>query len=202
VWLQENVSAPSTDPTAYLAHLRERYGVAESEKGGQRIKGVGQLARTIDRLATGKWRARDFDPTRVNRILPVLLVHDIHLEAAVHPHFLAQEFVAALVPAAGISGWGEMMVGSLQVGHLSVLTVDDIEMLETSTERFSLLECLREYAAASPDRMTSFYNFLVTSRFRDHLRYSAWLISKRDHMLDGLITRLFPDAGSLKTEGA
>jgi hypothetical protein len=195
VWLREKTSQPTTSPSEYIGHLRERYGVTESKQPGEgRVKGVGQLARTINRLASGEWRARDFDPASVRRILPVLLVHDAHIGAALHPHFLAQEFCAALTSANAPADWREIAKGGFQVAHLSVLTVDDIEMLETSIEYFALLDCLEDYAAASPDRLTSFYNFLLGSRFREKLRYSRSLLSKRDQMLDAMIARLFPDA--------
>lgn len=71
-------------------------------------------------------------------------------------------------------------------------------MLESSVERFALLDSLRAYATAAPDRMVSFFNFLVTSRFRDDLRYSAWLIEKRDELLDTLVARLSSDAEASK----
>lgn len=67
-------------------------------------------------------------------------------------------------------------------------------MLETSSEHFSILECLQEYSARAPDRLLSFRDFLLTSRFRELLRYSASLGSRRDELLEEMIRRLFPQA--------
>lgn len=185
VWIREDLSSPDTEPGKYIEHLRGHYGVSSSPKAGnRRVKGVGQLARAIGCIGDGSLRTVGFNLDGVLRILPVLLVHDVHLNAPAHPHFLAGEFVAALGKEDDVvPQWREMSVGAIRVAHLLVLTVDDIELLETSSERFSVLTCLQDYVTASPDRMMSFYNFLVTSRYRERLRYSKWLGDKCDELL-------------------
>jgi hypothetical protein len=197
VWLKDAVASPNAEPGQYVDHLRRKYGTSDSPRtGDRRIKGFGQLARTIRMLSDGRWRTAAFDMRSAGRVLPVLIVHDVHLDAAVHPHFLAQEFASTLAQTTG--SWRDLEVDGLRVAHLATLTVEDIEMLETSSEHLSVVECLKEYVIAVPDRMTSFRNFLLTSRFRPSLRYSAALRAKRDQLLEHCIARLFPGAASFK----
>jgi hypothetical protein len=192
VWLRDDITSTETDPAEYLRHLRTRYGISDrNQPGERRVKGVGQLARTITRLSQPGWLMPEIDMGRVRRILPILVVHDPHLDAAIHPYALAQEFINAVRPDEPVHGWREMQKGGLQVAHLIVMTVDDLEMLETSIENFSLLECLQAYAAEVPDRLVSFYNFLVTSRFKSRLRSNDWLIKKRDELFQRSVDLVF-----------
>jgi hypothetical protein len=203
VWLKDSTSSPDADPSAYLAHIHERYGVVDSpEPGERRVKGFGQLARAVARLADGSWKLEDgLDLGGVRRLIPALVAHDTHLDAPVHSHILAREFAALLGPPSEPGTWTEALHGPFRVAHLVLLTLDDLETLETSSEHFGMVECLDEYVRAAPDRLTPFHNFLATSRFRQHLRYNKWLATRCTDILDGCIARLFPSKSSENSGG-
>ncbi len=97
VWVRDDVVLDD-DYERYLDHLRDKYGVRTGSEGGRSIKGVGQLARAITKVASGEWVPITEDFTRVKQLYPVLLVHDPLLDAPVHGKFLAAEFAAALAP--------------------------------------------------------------------------------------------------------
>jgi hypothetical protein len=113
---------------------------------------VGQLARAITKLASGEWAPITEDFTRVKQLSPVLLVHDPLLDAPVHGKFLAAEFAVALAPEE-VERTGRMRKGRFWVVPLIVMTIDDLEALETSIEHFSLHDLLRDYSAACSDRV-------------------------------------------------
>jgi len=68
-----------------------------------------------------------------------------------------------------------MRKGQFIVTPLIILTIDTLEILERSVEHFSLVDLLREYSKASPDRMMSLHNFLAFSDFRKKLFASGSL---------------------------
>jgi hypothetical protein len=127
VWVRDEVVVDD-DYERYWDHLRERYGVSTGTEGGRSIKGVGQLARAINKLANHEWTpvGQDFSATR--RIYPVLLVHDPLLDAPVHGYFLASEFGQALAPDEVLDN-GEMMKGPFKVTPLIVMTIEDFDHL-------------------------------------------------------------------------
>lgn len=192
-WIRDDVGSPDQNGAAYIDAVRRRYAVGAGDQGADaKAEGVGQLARSIQQLTSGAWRVKDVDLDESARLIPVLLVHDPHMDAPVHSHVLAQEFAELMRGGSRIDDWSEMRAGTRRVAHLIVLTLDDLEMLETSSNHFAIIECLREYAASCLDRMTSFHNFLRTSRFRPLLRYNAWLAERAEGLLGRARTRLFP----------
>lgn len=192
VWIPDAVVSPEQDSNAYLDEIRRRFVVQDGTEQAERPKGVGQLARTLERLATGAWIAESADLACAVRIMPILLVHDPHLDAPVHSHFLAQEFAALVRGGVRVDDWSEMETNGRRIAHLIVITLDDLETLETSSSKFALLDCLRDYASACPDRLTSLHNFLAASSYRAHLRYNAWLAERATELLDRTMRRLFP----------
>jgi len=163
------------DYETYLEHLRDRYGAKTT--GNATPTGVAQLARAITNLASGEWNATDEDFSQAERIYPVLLVHDQLLDAPVHGQFLAGEFQRALYPDKA-PRIGDMQKGRFRITPLILMTIEDLENLETSTRHFALRDLLCEYSAACPDRMESLHDFIARSSFGREIRYSQSLAAK------------------------
>jgi hypothetical protein len=190
VWVRDDVVLDD-NYERYLDHLRDKYGVRTNGKGGRSIKGVGQLARTITNLTSGEWTPLTEDFTRVEQLYPVLLVHDPLLDAPVHGKFLATEFAAALVPEE-VGRTGMMRKGRFWVAPLIVMTIDDLEALETSIEHSSLLDLLRDYSVACSDRVASLHNYLAASEYRRKLYYSRATASNTLEVLKQTGRLFFP----------
>ncbi len=47
---------------------------------------------------------------------------------------------------------------------LTVMTIDDLEILESSLREFSLCDLLKDYSHECPDRYLSLHNFMASSR--------------------------------------
>jgi hypothetical protein len=167
VWVRDDLIFEN-DPERYLDHLRDRYGVRIEDDGSRSVKGVGQLARTITKLASGEWTPLAQDFTLVERLYPVLLVHDPLIDAPGHGNILAQEFAAALAPDQ-VRQTGEMRKGRFWVVPLIIMTIADLESLETSIEHFSLHDLLRDYSVDCSDRMLSLHNYIATSKYRTRI---------------------------------
>ena len=69
---------------------------------------------------------------------------------------------------------GELLKGSRRVVPPLVLTIDDLELLEVSSEHFGIQESLADYSDAHPDRMQSFHHYLATSP-----KYSSRIYASR-----------------------
>jgi len=147
-WLREDVLAGA--PEDYQQHVREKYS--------GRI-GVGQLARNISNLALGEWRTEAEELAGVERIFPVMVVYDDRLDAPLHPRFLAQEFARSI---SGNDALGNLRVGKWMVAPLTVMTIDNLELLEGSVHKFSLFDLLRDYSSECPDRFVSLQNFMAS----------------------------------------
>jgi hypothetical protein len=154
----------SFDRDEYITFLRIKYGISGQQQGGLKKKGVAQLATSISKLARGEWRqAEPRFPIR-RQIIPVLLVHDQLIDAPLHPWFLAREFAALLDPSnAGLDA-AVMRVQDYFVSNLIVMTIEDLEALESSIQTFGLGDLLHDYGTKCKDRMVSLHNYIVGNR--------------------------------------
>lgn len=148
------------DYEIFLHQLRLKYALSEERKG----VGTGQLAKVINILAANK-RLGCHDLSNAHTVYPVLLVYDELLAAPVYGTFLASEFRDLLSPDDELPS-GELLKADLRVTPLIVLTVDDLENLETSIEHFGFRDVLSSYSHLCPDRSASFHNFLASSAFK------------------------------------
>jgi hypothetical protein len=166
-------SINSIEPSDYVELLRSKYGSGSNGNEGDELKGVAQLANVIVKVGSSEWVLVDtFFPIR-EHIVPVLLVHDSLLDAIPHPWFLAREF-AALVEAANADlGAARMRVGCSLAANLILVTIDDLESLESSIQTFALCDLLQDYDVNCPDRMVNLHNYIVSvGKYRDSIVYN------------------------------
>ncbi|MCK5018882.1 MAG: hypothetical protein KAS32_17605, partial [Candidatus Peribacteraceae bacterium] len=153
------------DNEKYVAMLREKYVLTSDGEP----KGVTQLANTIIGLENDKYEAVDRDFSIVSKIFPVLLVHDELIDAPMHPHFFANEFIQALKPDEVLQN-GFLKKGRFLVAPIALMTFEDLENLEFSIRRngFSLKDALQRYIEMYPDRLQSFHNFCVEAQYQPY----------------------------------
>ncbi len=174
------------NPEIFVEHLRTRLG------GETEDQGYNQLARSIHRISAQEWHPVGIDLTKTRRIYPILLVHDDLLGAPLFGNFLAGEFKYQLQPdSLDRAGW--MTKGRFSVAPLIVMTVDDLERLETSLRKFRLVDLLNAYSAEVPDRLVSLNNFLAANPDKFPLYRSESLASSTKAILEESIRRIFPD---------
>jgi len=182
-WLRDDVVLDEFE--TWLEEIRSRYGVAAlaTEQKEVRPKGVAQLAKLSRRILDANLGAAQSEFAVAKIIFPVLLVHDTRLNAPVYGNFLAGEFAELL---------GEVPSGK-RVMPLIVMTLDDLENLQSSIEGFSLCQFLADYAAAFPDGMRSLHNFMATSpAYADKLKPSEQLKESSERLLTLAHRELFP----------
>ena len=172
-WLREDAIANDTHEVL-IDHIREKYGV--SPKKGERDKGVAQLARSIGAVVRAEWLGPNNAFMGVNRLHPVLLVHDTRMDTPALGQFLDGEFRRLLGP----------VPEGKTVAPLTVMTVQDIEGLESSVEAFTLIDLLDAYAAACPDRLRSLHNFMAFSDYGRKIVPSRFLMENAEEVLQVL----------------
>ena len=168
---------------SYLQCLRERYSVSERFPGDRTSKGVGQLARIVKALASEGGLVQDGQFSRVRLVYPVLLVYDSLLDAPVHARFLASEFEQLLEPE-GRFRTGELAKGGLRIAPLTLMTINDLEDLETSIQHFALVDLLSDYSKSCPDRLMSLNNFIASSKYGRQMYHSRFLSAAVVEILD------------------
>jgi hypothetical protein len=183
-WLREDAIADSTHETL-LRDIRMKYGV-EKESSKERGKGVAQLARSIGAIARGEWIGPNGEFAGVNVLYPVLLVHDTRLDTPGLGAFLEVEFRTLL---------GEISVEKV-VAPLTVMTIEDLESLESSVEKFSFVELLAAYTRACRDRMQSLHNYMAFSDYGRRIVPSRYLMESSSEILDVLERELFTKTDS------
>ena len=113
----------------------------------------------------------------------MLVVYDPLLAAPVYGHFLASEFKTLLAPDNELPS-GHLRKGHLQVAPLIVMTVDDLENLETSIEHFGFRDLLAEYSRSCSDRLTSLHDFIALSEYSQQMYHNRTLAAKGIEILD------------------
>jgi hypothetical protein len=122
---------------------------------------------------------------------PVLLVHDALLDAPVSGYFLAEEFKQQLQPdSSDVEEW--MVKGRFRVAPLIVMTIDDLECLEYSLSKFTLVDLLKAYSTATPDRLVSLNNFLSANSEQFPLFHNKSLAAGCETILAECMNRVFP----------
>jgi hypothetical protein len=190
-WLKDEVVLG--DIEVWIEQIRSRYGVATALADGkkERPKGVAQLAQHTRRVLDRNCGGTQPDFAAVEVIHPVLLVHDTRLNAPAYGTFLDAEFRALL---------GSVPHGK-RVMPLTVMTIDDLENLESSVDEFSLRQLLTDYADTHPDGLVSLHNFMACDpRYAGKLKQSAQLINNSERLIQLAHHELFPDSPKLDPE--
>jgi hypothetical protein len=184
VWMQDT-KISQEDPNVFVEHIQAKYG------GKERQSGYKQLARNINKILAKEWCPAGIDLSKTKQILPVLLVHDELLDAPVFGHFLAKEFSDALEPhRLDSSVW--MIKGDFRVAPLIIMTVDELECLESSLNSFTLINLLKAYSIATPDRLISLNNFLAANSDQFPLIRNKNLATSWNEILQDCMRRVFP----------
>ena len=79
---------------------------------------------------------------------------------------------------------------------LTVMTIQDLENLETSIGNFSLANLLADYSRECPDRMRSLHNFIALSDYGPKIERNEFLMEASIGIHDLLIRELFPSEKS------
>jgi hypothetical protein len=182
-WLREDAVVDGAHETL-LRDIRKKYGVEPGSK--KHGKGVAQLARSIGAIARGEWSGPNREFAEMKVLYPVLLVHDTRLDAPGIGAFLESEFKASL---------GSSVAGKI-VAPLTIMTIQDLESLESSIEGFSLVELLPAYTRECPDRMQSLHNYIVFSDYGRRTIPSRYLMESSSEILTVLERELFPKTNS------
>jgi hypothetical protein len=167
----------------YLQHLREKYVSDEKKTGNRKSKGLSQLARIINLIASQEWTAENLEFSQVKLVYPVLVVHDLLLSAPVYGSFLASEFKAKLAPDRELCD-NQMIKGNLRIAPLIVMTIEDLENLEESMKHFGFRDLLADYSQSHPDRNLSLHNFIALSKYSNKMNHSQILSSKTIELCD------------------
>jgi hypothetical protein len=183
IWLRDDKMF-TNDPAIFVEHLRMKYGGEETDQGYK------QLARSIHKISTQEWRPAGIDLTGIKRIYPILLVHDDLLDAPIFGNFFAEEFRLCLQPdSLDTGGW--MVKGRLRIAPLIMMTIEDLECLETSLCKFTLVDLLKAYSTTTPDRLVSLNNFMAGNSEQFPRYCSESLISGSKALCEESIRRVF-----------
>jgi hypothetical protein len=172
------------DYETLLQSMRNKYSVASNSKGRPKLKGVGQLARSAKSLATKKWAGKADEFQSVQFIYPVLIVYDTFLTSPVYGSFFASEFASHLEPDTTLAS-GIIVKRDMKIAPVILMSIDDLENLETSVEHFGFRELLADYSRSCPDRLMSLHNFIAFStKYRDAMYHNRNLASSALELLD------------------
>ena len=175
------------DPESLVRVLLEKYGVSEDSSGKKRVRGVGQLARSIRAISQDGWLEDHPAFQQATVIYPILLVHDYLLGAVLESGFLAAEFLRLVGPR---DSHGSLWSGRFRVAPLTLMTVDDLETLESSLENFGLRELLEDYTTAIGREWMSLHDFLAVSKYGKKTIHNRYLAAQCIEVLertDGLL---------------
>jgi hypothetical protein len=179
-FLREDAILSDDVDEQFVDEIRSKYGRSLGNR--DRDKGVAQVAKIIGAIIREEWVGKYREFVAVSLIFPVLIVHDSRLDAPGLSWFLKYEFMRLL----GIEPKGT------RVAPLTILTVDDLENLESSVGAFTLIEALRDYDEECPDRMRSFGNFLARSKYAKLIKPSEHVMHQSDELLEQVQRSLFP----------
>jgi hypothetical protein len=128
-------------------------------------------------------------------LIYLLVVYDPLMTAPAYGHFLASEFKTLLTPDYELPS-GHLQKRQLRVAPLIVMTVDDLEDLETSVEHFRFRDLLAEYSRTCSDRLTSLHDFIALSKYSPQMYHNRTLAARGMEILDKSRKAIFPIEGA------
>lgn len=178
------------DYEIYLSHLRKKYSLSKLSCDRISVKGVAQIARITSEISSENSNEQSGILNRAKEIYPILLVHDPLLVAPVYGKFLADEFENILVPDTKTKN-GEYVKNGMRVKPLILMTIDDLENLETSIEHFSFRKLIQDYSSECGDRLVSLHNYISTSDYNKKIYHNKYLAGKAIGILDKTKKEIF-----------
>ena len=136
-----------------------------------------------------------FDKAKV--IYPVLLVHDFLLVAPVYGKFFADEFKRIIEPEF-TNRDGVFIKNNMRIKPLILMTIDDLENLETSIEHFGFKKLLEDYSSECKDRIVSLHNFISLSGYSNKMYHNKWIAGKAMEIIDKTKAAIFDNMASAK----
>ena len=118
-------------------------------------------------------------------------MHDPFLSAPAHGAFLASEFKNNLSPDMELES-GELFKGQVKIAPLILMTIEELENLESSMKYFGFREFLSDYSKSCPNRMMSINNHIYYSSYRNKLRQNRNLANQVIDLLHLTGNSLFP----------
>lgn len=187
-------SLQAHEPQIYFNELWKKYGVSHGSGIDNRpVKGLGQLARAICRVSSGELTPDRADLWAGVRIIyPVLVAYDAGLDSPGHARLLEDEFRQMLAPKCDAND-RFLLVGGWRIAPLTLMTVNDLEVLQSSIEHFRLTELLCEYARTSGDEVRpSLREFMSNVKGRFRFVHNKELAASALQMLELHAKRVFP----------
>jgi len=175
----------------YEKYLFKRYVLTDGTNRDRKNKGIAQLARIINVLASKEWLGQNQEFSETQLIYPVLLLHDSFFLAPVYGKFLASKFEELIMPDDVLRS-GELKKGDVRIAPLIIMTIEDLENLEFSIEYFGFRDFLADYCKASPDRMDSVHNFIAfSSKYNQKIYRNKAITAKGADLLQRSIKAVF-----------
>ncbi len=185
-WIEED-TVVSDDVAEYLATLKEKY--IEGTKGGEK-GAIEQLARVVNLLTDDRFRCQDYPfLEEARRIIPILVTNDRLLTGPLECNFFAREFAERLLGSESV-GSGAAQIGRRQVTPLILLSIDDVENLETSSEGFRIRDVFIGYSDAHPERLADFHAYLRS--IGKNIYHSQWVKERGARFGEEAKRELFP----------
>ena len=115
----------------------------------------------LKEIATGHATPEGHDWSRVALVYPVLVVFDNRMDRPGHGEFLAEEFAKALEPDVAMPT-GYMRKGRFTIAPMAIMTIADLELLESSVDHVRLTDLLKDYAQSGHKGIReSFHDYLA-----------------------------------------
>lgn len=149
-------SAMKLDGSSFAEEVRKKYS-ASTDQGIEKIKGVAQLSRTIKYIVDHVTNELSSDFRNVRDIIPVLVVHDSLLDSPLTISLLRDEFQTIITREIEL----DTNIQKINVMPLVIMTIDDLEHLEDSTQHFHMIDLLKDYCRINENE--SLHNFIATS---------------------------------------
>lgn len=150
----------------YMTELREKY-VRGQRDGKPTQKGVAQLSAAVKRVAADGFLVTPGDLEGVTQIYSVLVGRDAALGAPGHVEFFAREFDELISPGCSRGTELTLACGRYGVAPLIVATIEDLEDIEPSADKWDVAAFLHDYTRREDlGARPSLRDFMVTAQLQ------------------------------------
>lgn len=175
-------SEVNLDGVSFTEELRLKYSNSIKD-GKEKVKGVGQLSRTIKQIVEQRFDKLSADFQGIGQIFPVLLVHDNLLDTPLTVDLLRDDFLQLLERDLGYP----VNNCQIKIHVLTIMTIDHLENLEQSVKHFNMIDLLRKFVRG---RTVSLNSFMSNSHKYGFYR-NTHLINTSLEILEKTKTQLF-----------
>jgi protein gp37 len=147
-------------------------------------KAIVQLANTIKKITKNNLSEINKELNTKKIFFPIIVVQDNLLTCGTQNNILTKRF-SKLFNFEGEIQKDYFTYNGFHIKNLVIISIDDLEDIETSIDNFSFEKLIENYSKEYPERLTSLHNYIhFSEKYKNKLKQNIVIVEKARKIID------------------